>query len=425
MPREGVAINVLLWRTFTPAIVIVAVALAALVYNRLYATILDGFDRTLATTSSLTGALLDPGDHDDLMAIWKPGADPDAIEKTPLYIRNVLPLRRIKRELELTYLYSQVVGGSKDIYYVLDASEGDDHSQIGAEDEMTPETLAGLKAATADGDVYISPIEFQEQWGLLKTAAAPIRGRDGRITATAGADVNISVIQVASQNALFASALIGLASLLACALVTLMIMRRVAQPLAQLKSDALRIAAGDRAPPTATRAPREVARLRDALGDLAEHLIGAMRRARAAALDHDRARNLDVLEAALAAEREGPAVVVADTSRTFAVWIDQAGAGAAGLLGRRAMRALAARLAADPAGGPDWAGLASAAEGALLVVDRRAANLRLFGGAPLDVRIGDRGVTLSPGDSAPLERGAPLVAVPPSGPVPLAWEARG
>ena len=247
MRPEGTPIQTLLWRTFTPAIVVLAIGLGALVYTRLYDTILDGFSRKLVTTSALVGALIDPADHDFLIQAARVRAPAESVEAMTQYQRNVAPMRRIRRELELTYLYSQVLGGTQDVIYVLDATEGDEHSPIGAEDELTPETRAGLRKTQADGSLYVSPIEFQEQWGLLKTAAAPVRDRQGKAVATAGADVNISVIEVATQNALLVSALIGVASLLASAMVTLLIVRWVARPIEALKAEALRIAAGDRA----------------------------------------------------------------------------------------------------------------------------------------------------------------------------------
>src|SRR3546814_20448427 len=89
----------------------------------------------------------------------------------------------------------QVLGGGADMFYVLDGTEGADHSPIGSEDERTNETRIGLTRVQDSGAVYVSPIEYQEQWGLLKTAAAPVYGVDGSITGSAGADVNISVIQ--------------------------------------------------------------------------------------------------------------------------------------------------------------------------------------------------------------------------------------
>jgi hypothetical protein len=361
MPPNATPIQALLWRTFTPAIVVLAIGLGALVYTRLYDTILDGFSRKLVTTSALVGALIDPADHDFLITAARVRAPSESVEEMPQYVRNVAPMQRVRRELGLTYLYSQVLGGTKDVIYVLDATEGEEHSTIGSEDELTAETRAGLKRATADGTIYVSPIEFQEQWGLLKTAAAPVRAKDGKIVATAGADVNISVIEVATQNALFASALIGVASLLASALVTLLIVRWVATPIVGLKSEALRIAAGDRAPPADTAAPREVTRLRAALADLATHLVALMRAAWTDTLADDRARNV-----ALLGEVLGPAepVVLVGGKRERVVWRASDDSLDA-RLERRAMAGLAERFAADRKLAQRWASLAVARHGTI------------------------------------------------------------
>jgi hypothetical protein len=359
MPPDGTPIKTLLWRTFTPAILVLAVALGALVYNRLYDTILDGFSRKLVTTSTLTGALIDPADHDFLIKAAMVRAPAESVEAMAQYRRNVEPMRRIRRDLGLTYLYTQVLGGLKDVVYVLDATEGDEHSPIGSEDELTAETRAGLRRTTADGTVYVSPIEFQEQWGLLKTAAAPVRARDGRISATAGADVNISVIEVATQNALFASALIGVASLVASALVTFLIVRWVALPIEGLKADALRIAAGDRAPPAKLRGPREVSRLREALAELATHLLAQMRQSWSDTLSLDRTRNAALLEAALPAAAP---VTLVDQGGTRVVWIPKDD-GLDARIEHRAMSLLARRCAADPELAAAWRDLAIAVHG--------------------------------------------------------------
>jgi len=359
MPPDGTPIKTLLWRTITPVILVLAVALGALVYNRLYDTILDGFSRKLVTTSALTGALIDPADHDFLIRAAQVRAPAENVEAMPQYKRNVEPMRRIRRELGLTYLYSQVLGGLKDVIYVLDATEGDEHSPIGSEDELTAETRTGLRRTTTDGTIYVSPIEFQEQWGLLKTAAAPIWARDGRISATAGADVNISVIEVATQNALFASALIGVASLVASALVTFLIVRWVALPIEGLKADALRIAAGDRAPPAKLRGPREVSRLREALADLATHLVAAMRQAWGDTLSLDRTRNAGLLEAALP---PAAPVILVDDAAVPVVWTPKDD-GLDARLEHRAMGLLADRFAADPTLAAGWRELVVAMHG--------------------------------------------------------------
>src|SRR4051812_14462481 len=113
MRPDGTPIQALLWRTFTPAIVIAAIGLGALGYTHPHAPTLDGVARRLIPTSSLTAAFIDPAAKDWLTAAARVGAPADLIEKDPRYVRNVEPMRRIRRELGLTYLYSQVIGGTK------------------------------------------------------------------------------------------------------------------------------------------------------------------------------------------------------------------------------------------------------------------------------------------------------------------------
>ena len=264
MRPRTIPIEALLLRTLLPAVIGVAILLALIVYDRLYGAIVDGFDHKLVTTSALTGAMIDPADHDRLIAAARAHQDATRVEASPAYRRNVAPITRVREKLALTYLYTQVVSGPG-VLYVLDGSQGEDHSPIGTTDEPPADTLAGLKRIERDGVIHVSPIEYQEQWGLLKTAAAPVFGADGRPAGSAGADVNISVIRVATQNALFASALVGVLSILACIALTLRLVARIGGPLAALTQDTLRIAGGDSGSLASGRGPREVIALRGAL----------------------------------------------------------------------------------------------------------------------------------------------------------------
>ncbi|WP_052730274.1 HAMP domain-containing protein [Sphingomonas sp. SRS2] len=339
--RRSVPIQTLLLRVFLPAIAIVAIGLGVLTYNRLYATILEGFDRKLITTSALTGAMIDGRDHDRLIAAARaaPEADKAAeVEHSREYLSHIRPMRRIREELGLTYLYTQILGGDQDIIYVLDSSEGDEHSLIGSEDDLPDETLAGVRRSIARGTIHLSPIEYQEQWGLLKTAAAPLRAGNGRITATAGADVNVSLIQVATQNALFTSVVIGMASLLACVLAVLLVVRSIARPLDRLRQEALRIAGGDHAPLAPFPAPRDIARLRTALADSAAAMTGRLADARDAFLAERQRGALTAIGAGLRQAGDAPALQFAGPTAQDSD----------ALLRRAAAARLAARVAADP-----------------------------------------------------------------------------
>lgn len=336
MQPDGVPIQTLLLRVFLPAVALVAIALGVMTYTRLYDAILDGFDRKLIASSALTGALIDPRDHDRLIAVARTEPESDEAERSPEYLRAVRPMRRIRDGLDITYLYTQVLGGSQDVIYVLDATMGDEHSQIGSEDDLPPETLAGIRRVQAEGGIHLSPIEFQQQWGLLKTAAAPVRDANGRIVATAGADVNVSLIRIATQNALFASVVIGMVSLLACALVTLIIVRRIARPLDRLRHESLRIAGGDHRPIAPFSAPRDIAALRAALSDNSAAMTSRLAEARR---DTDRAG----IDAGIAALDAG----LAGAAAPHLLWEGALGDRDA-MLRRAAAARLAERIAADP-----------------------------------------------------------------------------
>ena len=407
MPRKPVPIKTLLLRTFLPAVVVVAMLLAALVYNLLYTSILDGFDRKLITTSSLTGAMIDPADHDRLIQIAHDGGDPEVVERTITYRRNTDPIRRIRERLGLTYLYTQVIGGPSDVLYILDGSEGDDHSPIGYEDDLPDDTMAGLARVEKEKSIYVSPIEYQDEWGLLKTAAAPILGSRGGTSGSAGADVNISVIQVATQNALFASAMIGIGSILVCLMVALVLVRQIAAPIEVLTEDTLRIAAGDRRKPADVKGPREVGRLREALGRLAEKMSSHADHRSALMSEHEDKARLDLLRQAGAQSANAPRQIV-DSDGLLVAWIPGSGSEAETLLAARSMDLLARRISAKPELARNWPELADTKNGDVIVVDATAGTVELAGSIARTVIVAGEEITLEPGQSRKVDAVTPL-----------------
>ncbi len=396
MQRETVPIKTLLLRIFVPAVVLVSMLLAVFVYNWLYATIIDGFDRKLTTTSALAGALIDPVDHDQLISAAFAKTDPGLFEQSPLYLRNVVPIRRIRSKLDLTYLYSQAVRGPEGVTYILDGSEGDDHSPIGSEDDLSRMTMRGLADAEAGKAVFVSPIEYQEQWGLLKTALAPVYGGDGQITSTAGADVNISVIQVATQNTLFASVLIGIGSILACLLVALTIVRRVAGPIEALKDDALKFAAGDGHSSLPASAPREVADLRDALVALAQKMRAASVSRDTAITQHERDADTILLRHEIGLNAEAPVKLTEQEGKRI-LWIPIGNQNVETSLASRSMVRLAERFLDNPALAKHWSKLADTDHGICLLVDDQNQKMQLIGNAEVTIRCAGRELLIAPG----------------------------
>lgn len=228
-----------------PTICVLSAVAGFLVYESLYQAILHRFEVKLATTSGIVGAFIDPEDHEWLAsAMNKSGFSGPSSEQSPPYLREIAAMREVRRKLDLTYLYTQITSGPTKVRYVLDGTEGEEHTTVGFEDELPADTMQGLRAVEAHGRIYISPIQHQEAWGLLKTAAAPVWGPEGRISASVGADVNIGIIRRSTENALLICGLIGGISMLLAAGSVSLVVNRIAQPLAAIKLAALQLATG-------------------------------------------------------------------------------------------------------------------------------------------------------------------------------------
>lgn len=201
-------------------------------------------------------------------------------EAHPFIVRYAPAYRQVREASGLTFLYTEQILDGDQLRYILDGSEGDDHTPPGYEDTIPEDTLDELQAAQAQGRGFVSDIRQWEAWGLIKLAAEPIFASDGRVVALAGADVDIGVIRGKTRFALFAVLGVGVGLLLLAAWVSLRVSRGLTRPLSEIKDGALRIAAGyfDRPPKALGR--DEIAGLAHSLSRLGERLQGQARQSR-------------------------------------------------------------------------------------------------------------------------------------------------
>ncbi len=420
MRRKTFDIQGLLLRVFMPIVVVVAITLGVVVYNRLYDVILGGFDRKLITVTALTGALIDPADHRYLVEHAQSGQA--GLESSGQYLGNVRPMRRIVAALDLTFLYTQILGGSKDIVYILDAAEGSEHSPIGSEDDSTDQVRQGLHRVQQRGEVYVSPIEYQQQWGLSKASAAPIWSPAGDVVASAGADVDISIINIATQNALLASTIVGMISLAACAIAGVTVIGRIARPIGALKLEALRIASGDHSPPSPQDAPGEVLRLQKGVARIATRLSLLLSRASRHSANRERDMRLRTLAANLGAD-DGPAFLVSGATWTLAAIHDEHLGEIGQAFWQKGIKAVALRLGHAP---PETL-LATLAgqEGAFLVLDTHSGRLTAAGSNGVTIIRNGVKLSMPPGVSVMLEQGEEVVTDPEYLAVQLRWNGSG
>lgn len=192
-------------------------------------------------------------------------------EQSPLYQKFVLPMRRIKQRVNLTYLYTFVLDHQdREIVYGLDANTDEDHSNIGDIDSDPPEE--GTVRVFHQGGVHLSDIEFWEQWGLIKSADAAVYDRQGDVRAIAGSDINISIIRQKTRSALFNVCLIGLLCLGFASLAAVKVSHRLVRPIERLKSEALKVAAGQFGERVQVDSPTELQELAQSFNDMSADL---------------------------------------------------------------------------------------------------------------------------------------------------------
>lgn len=202
-------------------------------------------------------------------------------DQSAFYFTYRVPFIAIREAAQLTFLYTYVYAGDDRIYYVLDGTVGDKHSLPGADDRLpNQETIDGAQRAQFLGHPWVSPLQHWEQWGLIKVSSFPIRDADGHTVALAGADVDITIVREKTRWAMAAVFFVGVGSLLAALLVSLLITRSLTRPLREVKETALRIAAGYYRTAVATGGHRETARLAGLLNLLSERLEEEVRRSR-------------------------------------------------------------------------------------------------------------------------------------------------
>jgi len=189
-------------------------------------------------------------------------------DTSALYNKFAAPMQRIMAELGLTYHYSLILPSEGQQIYVLDATQGENHSPAGTEEEVDAEEWSRLSEVFRTGEPSQSDVKQFDIWGILKVGTAPIFNAQGEVVALAGADVDISVIHAKTRVALLQLLAVGAISLILAALVSFYIAKRLIDPVNRLKEGALQIAAGHFARAVVVRRPRELSKLAAAFDEV-------------------------------------------------------------------------------------------------------------------------------------------------------------
>ncbi len=193
----------------------------------------------------------------------------------PDYLDYVLPMRRIKQKLNITYLYTftHPHDSSADaIVYILDASMDEDHTPIGSPDSFPEGQGVDIYGKIYMGGIYQSKVIEWEDWGLIKTCYAPIYDSNHEVVGVAAADVDVSIISSKTRMALLKTILIGVVAIVLAGLLAYGITLTLLRPILALKEKTLTVAAGNYGEKVPLQGPAEIQSLCHAFNQLSQTL---------------------------------------------------------------------------------------------------------------------------------------------------------
>ncbi len=221
-------------------------------------------------------------------------------ELAPIYLRYVAPMRNLHATVGTRYLYTQVVYDRANLRYGLDASIGEDHTSLLAVDVVPDELVEPVHELQTTGKVYVSDVLEWDQWGLLKTAFAPIRDPESdAVVAMAGADIDISAIETTTHRALVVTIGAGVLLMVLAGVFSLGIVRRITAPLDIIRQAAMQAAAGNYAQTVAVASPLELQRVARAFTQSTSQLNALIASLGAAIRERQQRQNRNALQSRL------------------------------------------------------------------------------------------------------------------------------
>lgn len=128
-------------------------------------------------------------------------------EKDTAYIKPLKQLRLLQQETKVKYIYTLAMAGDDKTHFIIDATEGEDHSALNSEYDLTEEMKLAFKGTpNSDNQVYT------DAWGSQLSGYAPIFNSAGEVVGIACVDVDASDIAAKNRQMMM---LVGLFILLA------------------------------------------------------------------------------------------------------------------------------------------------------------------------------------------------------------------
>ncbi len=128
------------------------------------------------------------------------------MESSPFYIQAQRKLQQVmEANPDLVYLYTLAKTPDGKVYFVLDASVGEDHSDLASTYESNPDMETAFSGIATTVSDFVT-----DDWGTFLSGYAPIRDSKGEVVGVVAADIAADHVQAARRKLLASTFTIGL-----------------------------------------------------------------------------------------------------------------------------------------------------------------------------------------------------------------------
>ncbi|MBP8081592.1 MAG: HAMP domain-containing protein [Spirochaetes bacterium] len=176
----------------------------------------------LSSCTNSLSAMIDPELHKQIAS----GQTEDSKEYS--FYRS--KLIEIQKNNNLTFIYTLIKDEEGKIRFILDTGENENHSPIGMEYEVDESALSAFEGKSVIGSIT------NDQYGLFKSAYAPIIDSEGKTCAVIGVDIDYTEIQKDKREILIFIAATAAAGFIATMFLILFIRRILIKPINSFSS---------------------------------------------------------------------------------------------------------------------------------------------------------------------------------------------
>ena len=182
----------------------------------------DKIDSALSSSAKTLSAMIDPEIHKEIAS--------ENTENSQKYSYYRDKMIRIQKDNNLTFIYSLIKDSEGKIHFILDTGENENHSPIGMEYEADDAVLSAFEGKPVIGSITT------DQYGIFKSAYAPIIDSEGKTNAIIGVDIDYAEIVKAKREILIFIIAIAIAGFIASILLILFIRRILIKPIKSFSS---------------------------------------------------------------------------------------------------------------------------------------------------------------------------------------------